>query len=116
MKRVIVESPYSSSNGHSIETNLDYLRAAMRDCLLRSEAPFASHGLYPQPGVLRDDVPNERALGIAAGFAWHESAEMTVVYTDLGITDGMKQGIANANEQHRPVEMRSLPSSWPCDD
>ncbi len=56
MRRVIIESPFAASNGYSVEENLAYLRAAMRDCLKRGEAPFASHGLYTQPGVLDDDV------------------------------------------------------------
>lgn len=79
---VIVESPYAGD----IEENLRYLRAAMRDCLLRGEAPFASHGLYTQPGVLRDEIPEEREHGITAGFAWRRVSCATVVYTDLGIS------------------------------
>lgn len=76
MKRVIIESPYAGD----IDRNLRYLRACMADCLRRGEAPFASHGLYTQPGVLDDDKPDERKLGIEAGFAWRDVAEMTVVY------------------------------------
>lgn len=81
----------------------------MRDCLGRGEAPFASHGLYTQPGVLDDDKPLERKHGIEAGFAWREVAEVTVVYTDLGITEGMKVGIADAAYKRREVEYRQLP-------
>lgn len=47
---VIIESPYAGD----VDRNLEYLRAAMRDCLKRGEAPFASHALYTQPGVLDD--------------------------------------------------------------
>ena len=39
MRLVVVESPYAGD----VEANLAYLRRAMRDCLLRGEAPFASH-------------------------------------------------------------------------
>lgn len=42
----------------------------MRDCLERGEARIASHLRYAQPGILRDGVPEERRLGIEAGFAW----------------------------------------------
>jgi hypothetical protein len=38
--------------------------------LLRGESPIASHLLYTQPGILKDDVPEERPLGIEAGLAW----------------------------------------------
>ena len=53
MTRVIVESPYAGD----IEKNMRYLRACIRDCLLRGETPYASHALYTQDGVLRDDIP-----------------------------------------------------------
>ena len=43
-----------------------YARACVADCLRRGEAPIASHLLYTQPGVLDDDVPEERAQGIAS--------------------------------------------------
>lgn len=105
MKLVIVESPYAGD----IARNVAYARAAVRDCLLRGEAPIASHLLYTQPGVLRDEVPEERQHGIDAGLAWGRVAEATVVYTDLGMSRGMEYGVANAEAAGRPVERRSLP-------
>lgn len=104
MRRVIVESPFAGD----VERNIDYARACLHDCLKRGEAPFASHLLYTQPGVLDDNVPGERALGINAGFIWGLAAEATVVYTDLGISGGMKQGILQAQKEGRPVEYRKL--------
>lgn len=108
MKRVVIESPYAGN----IETNLRYLRAAMHDCIMRGEAPFASHGLYTQPGVLRDEVPEERELGIQAGFVWRDAAEKTVVYVDLGMSKGMEYGVADAEKKGRPVEIRTLGPDW----
>ena len=78
MKRVIIESPYAPSADHTIEDHLRYLRACMADSIHRGEAPYASHALYTQPGVLRDGVPEERTLGIGAGFAWRQCAETSV--------------------------------------
>jgi len=101
---VILESPYAGD----IKWNIKYARACMRDCLLRGEAPFASHLLYTQPGVLKDEIPDERMLGINAGFAWRQGAKKTVVYTDYGISSGMKLGIADAKSKGRPVERRKL--------
>lgn len=100
---VILESPYAGD----VETNLRYARACLRDCLVRGEFPIASHLLYTQPGVLDDDKPDERALGIEAGLAWGAKADATVVYTDLGISTGMVHGIENARNAARPVEYRS---------
>lgn len=105
MRLVIVESPYAGE----VERNVAYARAAMADCLRRGEAPLASHLLYTQPGVLDDDVPAERLRGIEAGLAWGAKADATVVYSDLGTSRGMAQGILQANAERRPVEYRSLP-------
>lgn len=111
---VILESPFAGL----VDRNLRYLRACMRDCILRGEAPFASHGLYTQPGVLDDGNPQERSMGIAAGFAWRAAAVKTVVYEDLGITPGMEAGITHAMSMGQPIERRAL-AGWelamPCE-
>jgi hypothetical protein len=104
MRRVVVETPYAGD----IEQNLTYLRACLHDCFRRGEAPYASHALYTQPGVLDDDEPDERRLGIEAGFVWGEAAEVTVVYTDRGISEGMKAGISAAEKAGRPIEFRTI--------
>ncbi len=104
MKLVLVESPFAGD----VKRNKAYARAALRDCLKRGEAPYASHLLYTQPGVLDDNDPDERALGIQAGLEWGKCAALTVVYADLGISDGMRLGIERAG---RPVEVRRL-SDW----
>lgn len=109
MRLVILESPYAGN----VEENVRYARACMRDCLLRGEAPFASHLLYTQPGVLDDGIPEERALGMEAGLVWGPPAQATVVYTDRGISRGMREGIARAERENRVVEMRTLPGWEP---
>lgn len=104
MKLVIIESPFAGD----VERNIEYARAAMADCLHRGEAPYASHLLYTQEGVLDDDIPEERELGIQAGFEWGEEAEMRVVYEDFGISKGMRKGIEHAKEIGQEVEYRTL--------
>lgn len=104
MKLVILESPYAGN----VERNVNYARRCVRDSLLRGEHPIASHLLYTQPSILNDDVPEERQRGIDAGLAWRDVAEGTVVYTDLGITDGMKYGIKQMEKSGKPVVFRSL--------
>lgn len=104
MKLVILESPYAGD----IEANVKYARACIRDSLARGEAPIASHLLYTQPGILKDDVPSERQWGIDAGLAWGAVAHATVIYTDRGISKGMSYGIAAAEEAGRPIEFRAL--------
>jgi hypothetical protein len=102
---VVIESPFAGD----VTTNLAYLRAAMKDCLRRGEAPYASHALYTQPGVLDDTIPEEREHGIKAGFAWRQVAQATVVYQDLGISRGMQYGIDDARKRGIEIEYRSLP-------
>jgi hypothetical protein len=113
MRRVIIESPYAGKTDEEVERNVRYLRACMADCFTRNEASFASHGLYTQPGVLDDKVPEQRALGIRAGFEWRAAADATVVYTDLGITSGMRKGIDHATSQSsHDVQYRTLGPNW----
>lgn len=118
MKLVIIESPYA---GHSseIERNLTYVRAAMKDCLLRGEAPYASHALYTQPGVLDDLKPEERRLGISAGFAWSDAFEGTghgndvvlpliAFYADYGFSNRMNAALTRCQVDDRRYEIRYL--------
>lgn len=108
MIRVVIESPYAGD----IERNLRYLRACLADSLSRGEAPFASHGLYTQPGVLDDDIPAERELGIEAGLGWGTVADLIAVYTDLGISSGMRLGIDRALRRRKRVDFRQLGGEW----
>lgn len=122
MHLVIIESPYRASisgespyrpttgewNDPGVQRNLEYLRAALRDSIMRGEAPIASHGLYTQPGVLNDDIPEERELGIAVGLEIGQHADYTVVYCDLGVSGGMIKGIEAAIAAGRPIAFRSL--------
>ena len=104
MRLVIVESPYAGD----VEANIKYARACVRDSILRGEAPTASHLLYTQQGILDDDCFVERKQGIEAGLAWLQAADASAVYTDRGISEGMKLGIARAERFLVPVEYRVL--------
>lgn len=101
---VYLESPFAGDT----EANLAYARACMRDCIARGEAPFVSHALYTQPGVLDDGDAHERKMGMAAGFAWAAVAEKTVVYLDRGTSPGMQAGIDDARINNRSIEYRTL--------
>ena len=112
MKLVILESPFAGD----VQKNIRYARDCVRDCLNRGETPYVSHLLFTQPGILNDDIKEERELGMKAGWAWRKVAEATVVYTDLGISKGMQEGIDFAMEQtidNHELEYRSLKEwSW----
>lgn len=108
MRRVIVESPYRGKTDEETKRNIIYAQRCLHDCFMRDEAPFASHLLYTQPGVLNDKIPKERKYGIEAGFVWRDASDVTVVYTDYGISEGMRHGIANALAKNKPVEYREI--------
>ena len=106
MKRVIVESPYAGN----IQLNEIYGEFCLHDCLVNhNESPYASHLLYTRKYVLRDEVPTDRKLGIEAGFEWRNVSELTVFYTDLGMTKGMVLGIEDCSKKDRKYEVRKLP-------
>src|SRR6266540_2901417 len=125
MDLVIIESPYAGGKrGTGLARVLDavtfgplrrrlrnvrYARAALRDSLMRGEAPLASHLLYTQPGVLRDDVPAERMIGIEAGLAWGRIlSTRTIFCVDLGMSPGMMYGDRNARAVGRPTCSRPV--------
>ncbi len=112
MTLVIIESPFGRrpdgtvASPEEMKRNVQYARAAMRDCFKRGEAPYASHLLYPQ--IYDDAKPEERKAGMEAGWAWMRRTDLVVVYVDNGITPGMKAGIERAQRLNLPVEERRL--------
>jgi hypothetical protein len=104
MKLVLIESPYAGD----VAANVAYAKRAVLDCLRRGESPYASHLFFTQDGLLDDKDPEQRILGIEAGLAWAAKAELTAVYIDFGVSNGMQFGIARARDEGRPIEFRRL--------
>lgn len=105
---VIIESPFWAESQDELEKNKQYALACLQESLDRGEAPFASHAFYTQPGLLDDRIAEERDLGIRCGFAWAARAWKRVVYTDRGISPGMRAGIEHARSIGQKVEYRRL--------
>ena len=101
---VDLESPFAGN----IKEHLTYARRCMAHSISLNEAPLASHLLYTQPGILDDDIPEDRQIGIYAGKNWALHAQATVVYTDYGISAGMEFGIDHALKNGRPVFFREI--------
>lgn len=121
MLPVIIESPFAGGMLQvgprkvflSEIQNVSYLRACMHDCLVtHHEAPYASHGLYTQPGVLRDDIPEERTLGMGAGFCFAKLATRRVFYLDRGMSKGMIYGLEHALDCQQELVFRRLLGEW----
>lgn len=100
MRFVVIESPYSGD----VERNTKYARAALLDSISRGETPVASHLLYPQ--VLDDSDPKERELGMQLGWNLFNIFDAVAVYTDNGITPGMKAGIEISEKAGITIEYR----------
>ena len=95
------------------QRNVTYARKCVRHSLSLGEAPFASHLLYTQDGVLDDANHKQRWQGILAGLEWGVCANATVVYADYGFSDGMRLGIERAYEAGRTVEYRNIEKPAP---
>lgn len=106
MRRVIIESPYRGETERKTEANVAYARACLLDSLKRGEAPIASHLIYTQ--VLDDDDPEEREIGLKCGWAWLYAAEAVAIYTDRGISPGMKRGVNLALVVGLELEYRKI--------
>lgn len=98
----VVESPFAGDT----ERNRAYALRACTDCLDRHEVPYASHCFFPQ--FLNEDVPEEREMGITAGYAmwWH--AAKIAFYVDLGWSPGMQRALCRAKTKFFAIEYRSL--------
>jgi hypothetical protein len=83
--------------------NRQYARACMLDSLRRHEAPYASHLLMDQPGILDDAIEEQRGWGIDVGVRWGEAGDLRAVYCDRGISGGMEQGVLSAPAAQRIV-------------
>lgn len=108
MIRVVIESPLNAPTREGIEENKAYAKRAFCDCVSRGEAPYASHLLFDQPGLLDDLVLRDRNLGINLGLEWGRLAHKVVVYADRGVSKGMQLGMDFYRHHGLPIEFRYL--------
>lgn len=115
---VIVESPYAGRGwwptvrvpAMAKHTLRPRLRAGLST--ERRSAICLTSALHPtQPGILRDATPTEMQRGIQAGLELAKRADKTVLYSDLGMSEGMRIGVEAARAAGRPVETRRL-NGW----
>lgn len=104
MKTVLIESPLQHGTEHEAG-NLVYLDGCIADCFGRSEAPYCSHKLYP--GVLDDKDPEQRLLGMKAGWIIGERLDGWLFYLDRGVSSGMLSGL-----RHVLAMREDLPTKW----
>lgn len=106
MKLTVIESPLRGDGSRSMAENLVYARACLLDSLYRGEAPIASHLLHPQ--VLDDTVSDQREMGIQAGLAWADRADLGAFYLDHGESEGMRRARDFYAGKGIPIEERYI--------
>lgn len=114
---VCIESPFKPaesevkeyegrySRAELLRQNLVYARLALLNSLLRGEAPLASHLLYTQ---VWSEKPELRAGGIMAGIEVHHVCGLVALYTDLGVSTGMKAAEDHAALIHAERGRRTI--------
>lgn len=99
---VILEIP----NFDDARWSHEYFANAVNDCLKHDEAPLNINIMFN--GCLDTYNPIHASIIDKMKETWSFAATKTVVYTDLGITDYMLEGITDAAARGREVEFRKL--------
>lgn len=86
--------------------NRNYCISCMQDSIFRGEVPFAGHLLYT--AVLNDRDPRARTLGLRLARRFLFVASLVAVYTDYGVSPGMKLGIELAQRYSIPIDYRRI--------
>ena len=105
-KKIYVASRFAGDTRASVLANT---KAAIRYCRSVIEAghmPVASHILYAASGMLKDNDPAERELGLLFGLALLGLCDEVWVFGD--ISPGMAKEIEEAKRLHKPVIYKEL--------
>lgn len=106
MDIVIIESPYIHQTVQGLGVHRHYLKLCLTDSMERGEAPFAAHGYFTS--WLNDRDKRHRELGFRLTRPFLHAAALVAVYTDLGISTGMSQGIEIGRRAGKPIVYRAL--------
>lgn len=107
MLMVTIESPFRATERHSREENIHFARACCRFAIDQKYAPFASHLLYTQDGILDDDEKDQRDLGIEMGLMWGARASEIWFCVREGekISEGMMKAMNFYKYIGKPIQM-----------
>lgn len=93
-------SPYAGDTEKNTKAAIGYCRRVIDEGYM----PVASHILYAASGMLKDDDPAERDLGLMFGLALLKLCDEVWVFGDP--SPGMKQEIEEAKRLHKPVKYK----------
>ena len=96
-RKIYVASKYAGD----IRSNTKEALKHCRYVIAEGGMPLASHILYAASGMLKDDDPQERELGLMFGLALLGLCDEVWVFGD--ISSGMAAEIEEAKRLHKPV-------------
>jgi hypothetical protein len=106
MPLVAIESPLKANQGYSREQFRRYWQLCIEDAIkYREEEVYCSHWLAD---VLDDENPLERAIGLKIGLRFSAFCDYAAIYTDFGVSEGMKDAMIFYDKIGKRVERRSL--------
>ena len=101
--RVYVVSRYAGD----VEQNVADAIRCCRFVIRKGGMPIASHLLYPE--ILRDEIPDERELGIRFGLALLSLCNEVWIFQDkTGLSSGMAAEEAEAKRLHKVIRYFDL--------
>lgn len=109
-KAVVIISPFMVEDPTKRELFYRYAKRCAQDSMRRNEAPLVSHVFYYDMFGF-STVAIERDLGFNSQLTWIRKTDLVVVYSDFGITQGMKAAIDYAKFKNKKIEFRKISST-----
>lgn len=106
-KTVVIISPFMAEDPSKKDRFYNYAKRCAKDSMNRNEAPLVSHVFYYDM-LGSSSVALERDMGFNSQLAWIRKCDLVVVYSDFGITQGMKAAIDYAKFKNKKVELRTI--------
>lgn len=96
MRKVYICSPYKAKDDIELDRNLEYAQQLTRQAIEAGLAPITPHLYMTQ--CLCEDLPAERAKGMAAGLALLKCCDFVIAGIKYGISEGMSREIQTADK------------------
>ena len=96
MRKVYICSPYRAKDSAELDRNLEYAQELTRTAIMAGLVPITPHLYMTQ--CLCEDIPEERAKGLAAGLELLKCCDFVIAGVKYGISEGMAKEIKTAEE------------------
>lgn len=106
-KPVVVISPFMVEDASKRDLFYRYAKRCAQDSMRRNEAPLVSHVFYYDM-LGYSTVGLERDMGFNAQLSWIRKCDLVVVYSDYGMTQGMKAAVDYAKFKNKKIEFRVI--------